>query len=60
MNQKEFPLEHTSEQISPVLDRAEVYKIGRKKHRIDYLIKKQVIVELQAVEYLRGHRGEVR
>ncbi len=31
-SQKEFPLEHISEQISPVLDRAEAYKVGRKKN----------------------------
>jgi hypothetical protein len=31
-SQKEFPLEHMSEQISPVFDRAEVYRVGRNKN----------------------------
>ena len=31
-SKKEFPLEHISEQISPVLDRSEVYNEGRKKN----------------------------
>jgi len=41
-----------------VLDRAEVYKVERKKkHRIDYVIEKQVIAELQAVESIHIKPG---